>query len=252
MADGEPDLAFVELLGTARRDDRVVGLFLGGSRGKGDLATGRSDYDVYLITREPLPAADATYRARAGLIDLILFSIDQFRSHAEPGDAMEWNRYTFAHVPVLLDKLDGTISELVAAKGRLPPEVARSQAAEALDGYINDYYRSLKNSRDGRPSASHLDAAESIPYLLWTLFALFERVRPFNKFLEWELRTHPLPGEPWSADRLLPRIDTIVATGDIATQRRLYRDVEPLAIEHGHGGVIDAWGKDLPLIRGQE
>jgi hypothetical protein len=252
MADGEADPAFAELLETARGDDRVVGLFLGGSRGKGDAATERSDYDVYLITRHPLPADDGTYRARPGLIDLIPFSLEQFRSHAEPGDAMEWNRYTFAHVSVLLDKLDGTISELVSAKGRLPSDVARTQTAEALDGYINDFDRSLKNARDGRPLASQLDAAESIPYLLWMLFALFERVRPFNKFLEWELRTHPLPGGLWSADRLLPRIGQIVATGDIDTQRRLYLDVEPLAIEHGHGGVVDAWGHDLPLIRGEE
>ena len=66
---------------------------------------------------------------------------------------------------------------------------------------------------------SHLDAAESVGPLLTTLFALDRRVRPFNKFLAFELSLEPLPGEAWAADRLLARVRTIVASGDLAPSR---------------------------------
>ena len=39
---------------------------------------------------------------------------------------------------------------------------------------------------------------EAIPYALRTIFALETRVRPYNKYLEWELHHHPL--EDWDAD----------------------------------------------------
>ena len=48
---------FDELLELARRDERVVGLFLSGSRGKGDaLLTPSSDYDARVVVREEDPA----------------------------------------------------------------------------------------------------------------------------------------------------------------------------------------------------
>ncbi len=248
----DADEAYSQLLASAERDGRVVGVFVGGSHGKAGMATERSDYDVYLITNEPLGASDTTYRSLPGLIDLIPYTLDGFAGHAEPGDEMEWNRYTFAHASVALDKLDGEIARLVADKGRPPPATARTATDQAIDGYINQYYRSLKNARDGRVVAARLDAAESIPYFLTALFGVFGRLRPYNKFLDWELANHPLPGRLWARRRLVPRLVAIVAKGRIDQQRALFHDFEPVAREHGHGEVIDAWGKDLPLIRGED
>ena len=256
-ADDEPAAAYAALVAAARTDPRVAGIVLSGSRGRAGVATERSDHDVHLITHERLPADDPIYRSIPGQIDLIPWTLEAFRAFAlaeEPEGwerYMEWRRYAFAHVTVELDTLDGEIGRLVAAKGTLTPEVARRWAEEALDGYVNFYYRSLKNDRDSRETASHLDAAESISHMLWALFAFFGRVRPYNKFLEWELREHPLPGGDWTAERLLPRIRSIVATGDVDEQRRLYRDVERLAADLGYGHVIAAWGDDLRLIRGE-
>ncbi|HEY1367109.1 MAG TPA: hypothetical protein VGF23_08350 [Gaiellaceae bacterium] len=53
---------YAELLVAAKSDARVVGIVLGGSRGKGDLVTADSDYDVYVIVADEDAAAD--WRAR--------------------------------------------------------------------------------------------------------------------------------------------------------------------------------------------
>jgi hypothetical protein len=85
--------------------------------------------------------------------------------------------------------------------------------------------------------------------LLTTLFAIEGRVRPFNRFLRWELETFPLPGAEWSADVLLPRVQAIVAIGRIEDQAALLRDVEALARAHGLGSVIDGWEPDVAWLR---
>jgi Nucleotidyltransferase domain len=240
--------AYAELRALARRDPNVVGMFLGGSRGKG-LATERSDYDVYLIVDKKIGEYRRRFPLRHGDDpEVIVLSLAELRRHAAVGSEMEWNRYTFAHVTAELDKT-GEIQQLLDEKGSLPRAAARDIAAEALDAYINQYYRSAKNFRDGNELAGRLDAAESVPYFLLTLFALHERVRPYNKYLRWELEEHPLPGAEWSATRLLPLLEDVSA-GDLAAQRRLFRDVEALARERGHGDVVDGWGADLGLLRG--
>jgi hypothetical protein len=150
--------------------------------------------------------------------------------------------YAFAHVTPLIDK--GGIAELVAAKGRVDP----ASAAEPLDGYVNMLYRSLKNARGGRAFEARLDAAESVPWFLEFLFRVHGRVRPYNKWLRWELENHPLE-PPWSADELLPRLERILA-GDETEQQALFRDAERLARALGLGEVIDGWEPDVPWLRG--
>lgn len=240
--------AYAELRALARRDPNVVGLFLGGSRGKG-LPTEHSDYDVYLIVDKKVGEYRRRFPLRHGDDpEVIVLSLAEFRRHAAIGSESEWNRYTFAHLIAELDKT-GEIQQLLDEKGTLPRDAARGIAAEALDAYINQYYRSAKNTRDGDELAARLDAAESVPYFLLTLFALHERVRPYNKFLRWELEQHPLPGDEWSAGRLLPQLEDVTA-GDLSAQRRLFRNVERLARERGHGDVVDGWGADLGPLRG--
>jgi hypothetical protein len=50
-------------------------------------------------------------------------------------------------------------------------------------------------------------------------------------------------------DALLPRLEWILASGDLAEQR-LFRDVEALARAHGLGAVIDGWEPDVAWLRG--
>ncbi|MFC6060283.1 hypothetical protein ACFP50_34255, partial [Streptomyces pratens] len=122
-------------------------------------------------------------------------------------------------------------------------------ASGRLDAYANSLYRSVKNHRDGQALAARLDAADSIRFLLELLFALDRRPHPYNKYLQWELDRHPLPG--WDTDVLLHAVDRISATGDASPQQHLFTLVETAAREAGHGEVLDAWGEDLDLMRPQ-
>jgi hypothetical protein len=222
-------MSLEELLREAEADPDVLGIVLGGSLGKGALITEHSDYDVWVIVRDETRLVP---HRRGERIELITVTLADFERR--PAD------YTFAHVTPLLDK--GGITELVAAKGRVDP----TSAGEPLDGYANMLYRSLKNARDGHPLEARLDAAESVPYFLEFLFRAHGRVRPYNKWLRWELEEHPLE-PPWTADELLPRLERVLVGEG---QQALFRDAERLARERGHGEVIDGWEPDVPWLRG--
>jgi hypothetical protein len=136
----------------------------------------------------------------------------------------------------------------VAAALREAVAVDPASAAGPLDAYVNSYYRSAKNARLGLELASLLDGQESIPWFLEFLFAVHGRVRPYNKWLAWELQHHPLP--PARNRLLLGRLERIARTGELAEQQALFREAERLARAHGLGATIDAWEPDVDLLRG--
>jgi hypothetical protein len=217
----------------------VVGAVLTGSRARDGMATPHSDFDVYVIVS---PAAARRWSTtRTPELDTIVVPLSEFR---EPAEA--WNRYSFAYARVLLDRLDGEISRLTAMKGSLGRDEARAVAAEALDGYINFAYRAAKNRRDGRLVEARLDAAESAPWLLTTIFAFYGRVRPYNKYLRWELARHPLDSARW--DGLASLVERVL-DGDVDAQRYLFAAVEHEARGRGFGDVLNAWGDELTLLR---
>ena len=244
---------YPEFVDAARSDERVLGLVLTGSRGRGLSVRPDSDWDVRLVVRdECLAACEERFDTpRGSEVEVAVFSLSYFEQVVgELGSANEWDRYSYVHADVVLDKLAGRIAELVAEKSILPPGAATDMARAALDGYINAYYRSAKNARDGLVVESSLDASESIPAFLTALFAMYERVRPFNKFLRWELETFPLGDQLWAADGLLPRLETIVSSGELAEQQSLFRDMEGFARARGFADVVDGWEPDLAFLRG--
>src|SRR5436305_15111442 len=139
-----------------------------------------------------------------------------------------------------LDKT-GTIAEQLRSVTTVDP----ATAGEPLDGYINMYYRSAKNARIGLELASLLDAQESVPWYLQFVFNVHGRIRPYNKWLEWELREHPLPV---GVD--LERLERIGRTAGVADQQVLFREAERIAREHGLGDVIKGWEPDVAWLRG--
>ncbi len=240
-----------ELVEIAREDDDIIGLVLTGSRGRGFAVTNDSDWDVRLVVRDEVVDE---YRARlatshGAAVNVVIFSLGEFEQVGEVGTESAWDRYSYVRAEVVIDNNGGRIAELVRAKSTLPADAARLLAAEYLDDYVNSYYRAAKNRRSGLEVEANLDAAESIPPLLSFLFAVHERVRPFNRFLLWELETHPLPCDSWTADSLLPRLRAILANGDIGEQQRLFRDIEALARSNGFGDVIEGWEPDLDWLR---
>ena len=181
---------------------------------------------------------------------MVVLSLAEFEQAGEVGTESAWDRYSYVGAEIVIDKDDGHIAEVIKAKSTLPSAVAHSVAAEYLDDYVNSYYRAAKNLRSGLVFEADLDAAASVGAALSFLFAAHERVRPFNRFLRWELEQYPLPGDLWTAESLLPRLQVILASGDIGEQQRLFRDIERLARSHGFENVIEGWEPDVAWLRG--
>lgn len=242
---------YEELMRRATADTRVVGVVVGGSRGRG-VATAQSDWDVYIFVRDDADAAEV-----ARTLDRVTHPVEvcavQRLSHFVSDDGVpEWNRYTFAHVAPVLDRTDGALQQACAEKERLDEATAHARAVLNLEGYVNSCYRSVKNHRDGNEAAARLDAAESINYLLEFIFADARRVRPYNKYLQWELAHHPLPSPCWSDAHVLPGLLDIVSTGTAQRQSALFGVVESHARESGHAAQLDSWGhRTLNLLRNQ-
>lgn len=242
------DDRFRQLLEEARADPAVVGLVLGGSRGKG-FETAGSDYDLYLILRDDASGRRDHYAAQyPPPISITAYTLGEFSAHAEWGSPTDWDRYGLARAPVLLDK-NGRIAPLVAAKGRVPDDQRLPLVREALDAYLNSLYRSAKCWRNGDRLGARLEAADSLGHLLTVIFALEGRHRPYYGYLARELRACPLAAFPLESADLLARIGAIADGGDLAAQQGLLGTVERVCRAAGCGDVFAAWGVDYPWMK---
>jgi hypothetical protein len=237
------DDQFRQLVDEAQRDPVVVGLVLGGSRGKG-FHTPLSDYDLYLIVRdEALDRCRDRYESRySDPIDLHTYSYGDFTTYADWDTPLAWARYGLARARILIDK-DGRIGPLVAAKGRVPEDRRLPLVRGALDAYVNSVYRSAKCWRNCNALGAQFEAGDSLGHLLTVLFALEGRHRPYYGYLERELRAAPLKEFPLPTDELLRAIETIRRDGNLATQQALLGTVEAVCREAGCGDLFDAWGE---------
>ena len=232
-------MTFEDLLEAARSREDVVGLYVFGSRGRDFMVDERSDWDVCVVLADP-EARERFDRefpyAHGARVEIVSTTLDGIRN-----ESSEHGRYAAAHADVVLDKTGGELTRVVAGQESLPSGTRDAVVREALDGYINQTYRSLRY-------CTRLDAVEAIPYALRTIFALENRVRPYNKYLEWELRHHPLDG--WTADDLLPLLDRVL-TGERKAQHELFELIEEPARREGFGDVVDGWEPDVDWLRGQ-
>lgn len=231
--------AYEDYLEKAKSDERIIGIILAGGRGKG-ASTENSDYDVILVTTdEGFEGVKKDY-PKTEYIDSLPHAISTFREHAKTGTRTQYDKYTFTHNTALVDKT-GEIQRLVDEKGTLEPDKIQKIVHDALGGYLNSLHRSLKNLRDGNKLAGHLDATETIPRILTFVFAIERRVRPFNKFLLWELEKYPLEKLPLSSSDFIAKIEAIAKTADFATQKEFLEIIRTLAIENGHADEIADW-----------
>jgi hypothetical protein len=232
-------LRFDDLLEVARSRDEILGLYVFGSRGRNFMVDERSDWDVCVVLagREAREEFEREFPfAHGARVEIVSTTLDELR-----GNRSEHGRYAAAHADVVLDKTGGELAQVVAEQESLPDGSRNSIVREALDDYINQTYRSLRYG-------TRLDAVEAVAPALRTIFALENRVRPYNKYLEWELRHHPVEG--WTADELLPLVDRLL-TGDPEAQHELFRRIEEPARRAGFGDVVDGWEPDVPWLRGQ-
>jgi hypothetical protein len=145
----------------------------------------------------------------------------------------DWFRPAVLWNEPLLDKT-GEVAEQLREITTVDP----ASAAEPLDGYINLLYRSLKNARVGEELGALLDAQEALPYWLQFVFNVHGRIRPYNKWLAWELREHPLP--------------VVVDLELRHDPHAWFRWTEELARERGLGQVVDGWEPDVSWLRGSQ
>lgn len=250
----ERERRYQELIAYAREESAVVGLYVFGSRAREDeLRDDHSDYDVGVVLQDGdgvLDAFDARWPYVHGAsVEIARATLAELRSVAHYGRHDEWSRYLYSRVNLVIDKT-GEVGAILHEKRSVPEDVREQVVRDALDGYINFTYRSMRYRMVGAVEGARLDAAESLPPLLTAIFAMDGRVRPFNKYLASELREQPLSESPWAADRLIPQLMALLA-GDILHQQALFRDVDDVARNRGFAEAIEEWQPDVAWLRGE-
>lgn len=214
--------------------------------------TPQSDLDLYVVLPDDAPPRTVS---RSPLLDTVPIAISKLLDPPVFGTPGWWQRWSFAWAHVERDLTAGRVGEAARRQATLTPAEQRSVLVDhdRLDGYLNLAYRALKADRAGRRAACQLDAAEAVPWLLDTLFALAGRVRPYNGYLAWELTNHPVPG--FASTEVLGIVEGHLA-GDPVAIRASFRLVERLAgawdassETRALADIIDAWDGDLALFR---
>lgn len=230
----------------------LLGVVLSGSAGRG-MGTERSDLDVYVVLASG--AATARQTSRTPQIDEIPIGMDELETPPAFGTDGWWQRWSFAWTPVLFDRTGGRLIRALHRQATLTSDeqITILVDCDRLDGWLNFAYRALKNHRDGRDLEGRLDAAESLPWMLDTIFTLNGRVRPYNKYLSWELTHHPMDG--WPAHRTLELIDSTLSGSPEALRSafdRIESSCHDFDSRHGNSVLTDliaGWGDELRLLR---
>jgi hypothetical protein len=239
---------YTALLERARADPAVVGVVVFGSRAAGPFAEAVSDVDCFVVVEGGRDELERWQTAHGSPIEAWAMTLAEFRDHALPGTTTAWNRPALIRARVDLDKLDGEIGRIVDRKRRLEPDEATVIADDAIDGAINSLYRALRSLESGRSLGGRMDALESLTPLLTAVFALEGRVRPFNKWLVFELTEEPLRSP--AGHGLVERLEAFLADPSAEHVRDTFRMIEEAARAAEHGAIVDTWEPDLAWLRG--
>lgn len=246
------------LAGLARRIEvehgkNLLGMVLSGSAGRG-MATERSDLDIFVVLADSSGRPPETHRSAT--LDETFVTICDLERVPPFGTAQWWYRWSFAWAPMLLDRTGGRLAAALHRQATVTVDEAESILVEhlRLDGWLNYAYRALKSDRDGRRLERRLDAAESMPWLLDVIFTLEGRVRPYHKYLPWELREHPLTH--WAAEELLALL-TATLDGDPSAIRTTFERIETACAAFDSMRqdpilmpIIEDWGDALRVLKG--
>jgi hypothetical protein len=207
--------------------------------------TEHSDYDCQVILDDAAPAqvrGEIEALAQPGL-DLGVVTLSEFEQYAAWGSAEAWARYGHAHLRAIVDKT-GRAQPLIDAKGCVPAAAAPAFVAASLDHVLNQLYRGLKCLRDGDPLASRLEAAQAVAPFLDAVFALHGgRLRPYYKYLTWELETYPLERLPFDSRELPARLQGVLGGDAAFALQSLVAATQGMFRSAGRDPVFDAWGE---------
>jgi hypothetical protein len=150
----DPEL--VGLLNEAQTDPDAVALVLFGSAASGSTHE-ESDLDVWYVRRvEPLPP-----RERRGRLEIVPTTLELLRA------APDWQKPALAYAQTIWDETGEVESVLAAAR-----TISHDGTAELYDGYLNDFYRSMKAWRMGNELAGRIECGRSLRFLGELLVAL--------------------------------------------------------------------------------
>lgn len=140
-----PAQAFMALSERLQADEDVIGAFLSGSRSKG-FHGASSDYDVYIVVQgDTAERAKRRYPFRYSVdlqhrYRLHRDQLDRFSGLHVVGEGSHWDRYSFAHVNVLFERINGTLQKLIERKGKIPAEYRTSTLCQTPNAYLNAVY----------------------------------------------------------------------------------------------------------------
>lgn len=242
---------FDDLLEDARINDMILGVVLVGSRGK-NMVTEHSDDDVNLIVERGMK--DQVEHLFTGLerVDLVVYELQEFEEYAAWGSDEAWDRYDFAHAQVLVDKTGGKIESIVREKGTLPKSAQDEVVVYGINACLNGIFRALKNVRDERMFAARLGAAETIPwYFVTVIFGLEGRVKPYDKYLLWEVNNHPLKSLTWSSEELEINITTLLDFSSPKVLRSFLDELIKATEKTQYKKVLEDWSKEIDWMKKQ-
>lgn len=221
---------FESLVDKAKQDKDILGLFYGGSRGKG-FEDDASDWDLRYVVQDGTKqnySADIenTHFEPSEFEDMEfqVFEYSVFKEHALNGTKV-WDRYSFAHVTALIDKT-GDIQYLIDKKWRLSEDEMQLLIPKYMDSYVHALYRSVKAVKREDVIGSGMQASMSVFHLVQALFASQMRVAPYHDYISKELMTYPLEGLPVTGKDLVSLLEAVVRKSSIESQQRLARVVE--------------------------
>lgn len=255
-ADLEGARTIYETLLTRAHDDAaILAFWLSGSRGKGR-STEHSDYDIVILVAEDAYKAFCRELGLEGPfqgnwrrgVDLSVGTLRGFAATAAWDSPDRWGRYGHAHVRAIIDKT-GEAQALIDAKACVPADAVPGFIHDSLDHALNQAYRALKCLRDGLPDASRLEAADGVNPFFDAAFALHGgRLRPYYKYLRWELETWPLTLLPAGGAALMDRALDVLGPGGGPALSALLAEARAAFDAAGHGAAYDGWGDTLDWI----
>lgn len=230
-----------KLVNFLTEDEKVIGLWLSGSRGKG-YHDDRSDYDLWVVVGEESNIPDLQERIKSFKlspdIGTTFKTLKGLKEYARWGRHDFWVRYSFTDTKPFLDRT-GELQKVIDKIGTFPIDKQKGLIRGALGAYQNSLYRSLKAYYRGRTFAAIIEANHSIEHLLVALFALHKRFKPYNDYLEKEIGKLTLLGQKQTT--FMDNIMRVITSAEPDTQLQLKSELEVVFRDNDFGESFDEW-----------
>lgn len=231
-----------KLVSFLTNDEKVMGLWLSGSRGKG-YHDDRSDYDLWVLVGEENNIPDLQERVKSlklsSDVGTTFKTLAQLKEYSRWGRHDFWVRYSFTDTKPLLDRT-GELQKVIDKIGTFPKDKQRGLIRGSIDAYQNSLYQSLKAYYRGKKFAALVEAGRSIDMLLTAIFALHMRFKPYNDYLEREIGELKLFDDSLRNDFMNIILETITTAGP-DTQIKLKEEMEKIFRSQGFPEAFDEW-----------